>query len=155
MNKKSKNVKIEHSPRLLLTTRRKRCWCIIKDDHHGECDDEDVQCLAALPHSPLLAPTKCDRWGGNLGTPLPFLPPIPPLPSPFFPPSPSSLHTQNQFEKMEAGFCEEQWWIRQQLPHILIAKLPPQKKNYFWISILWGMNMWRAEKFTNLRLKSN
>ena len=83
MNKKSKNVKIEHSPRLFLTTRRTRCWCIIEDDHHGECDDEDVQCLAALPHSPLLAPTKCDRWGGNLGDPPCPLPPLypPSLPS--------------------------------------------------------------------------
>ena len=45
-------------------------------------DDEDVECLlTAVPHSPLLAPTKCDRWGGNLGAlPLHLPPPHPPLP---------------------------------------------------------------------------
>ena len=39
---------------------------------------------AALPHSPLLAPTKCDRWGGNLGDPPCPLPPLYPPPLTFF-----------------------------------------------------------------------
>ena len=89
---------------------------------------------AALPHSPLLAPTKCDRWGGNLGDPpMPSTPLVPPLPSSLSS-FPSCLHTENQFEKLEASFCEEQWWIWQQLPHFLSTKLPPlfkRKRNPF------------------------
>ena len=90
---------------------------------------------AALPHSPLLAPTKCDRWGGNLGDPPCPLPP-PLVPPPSLSSFPSNLHTENQFEKMEASFCEEQWWIWQQLPHFLSTKLPPlfkRKRNPFLI----------------------
>ena len=66
------------------------------------------------------------------GPPMPSSPLLPPPLSSF----PSCLHTENQFEKMEASFCEEQWWIWQQLPHFLSTKLPPlfkRKRNPFLI----------------------
>ena len=53
--------------------------------------------------------------GEAIWAPSPSPSPLPTLPFPSFP------RTRNQFEKMEAAFCEEQWWIRWQLPHILIT----------------------------------
>ena len=53
--------------------------------------------------------------GEAIWAPSPSTSPLPTLPFPSFP------RTRNQFEKMEAAFCEEQWCIRWQLPHILIT----------------------------------